>query len=635
MNYKTIVIGVSIFVSMVACAGYYFYDYFQEHQKFATQIILTIIDDTEPSMYRKEIDSKGLLKRGTMGACTTKLLAALLEEQCIVIVSSSVVKHLMNYLETFDLKGNPFNLVPSKKIEPGNWIKKRVSDYLYVLIPKNYIHRRRNYRELKKLDIKKQENAPTLDELTIGMPFTSWADFNDDVFMDAAHHKGVEDYPEQLVERRLLQAGEDTFGCYERNLSWLSDHFIQKLPDMFIPRTYYKDFSEYMPQSIVIAGGHGSNYCSLDQMIQDLQGYGDQFKKEQESLCALKAKGRRVYYGGALSGLTSEDFGSFLDFLEKNLVVKLFVFSTCYGAEINTQEALGHGEEEKRVSFPLIAGALSNAPSTSGTLKRESWDKRNARDIRISLRKPLYKNFFDELNKYEDPSHENFLIALEHIYSFSEKSSESYNNIPSIKHPNKPWKVFEKSRILLIDNTVVQENILPTHQLDISRLFNAKRKHFKLDFTFDHHVKKEEDPYIVLLALDEIPCELIFSNNTSYDVPAFISVIPGDVRHHFTKINAPHFILSSLLKAFFMIPDLQEHKTFTIDELIIQNDTSVLPKTYEVLVLKNVVIINRPNMNGDDDYSFKTVSFEYDNDQWQVIVEKGVPISKSIKKVGI
>lgn len=89
-------------------------------QPFASEIVLIIIDDTEPSGVTRD----GQLKRYEgLGAAGTDLLTALYEEECIIIVSSSVVQYVMRYIK--DISSNPFDLHPKPVIKPQNWIKKK------------------------------------------------------------------------------------------------------------------------------------------------------------------------------------------------------------------------------------------------------------------------------------------------------------------------------------------------------------------------------------------------------------------------------------------------------------------------------------------------------------------------------
>lgn len=581
-------------------------------QKSATQIIVTILDDSEPALYRDEIAKNGTL-RENLGSAATTLLAALLEEQCVIIVNSSVVHYLMRYLQ--EISNNPLGLIPRLTIEPHNWIKKKISDYLYVLIPKNYAYRLSHYKECKKLFT----NSLNAQELTLGIQFKSLRDIGDFDFMNPNNHYHKDIYP-------IKEKSETFYFPYSRltstrQISWISDHYIKHLKNIFITKEAYKNFPHLMPHSIVIAEGHGSPYYSLKRKIKDLEGYGYESQQEVQRLKLLQLQGKIVQYGGQLAGFNSEDFGTFVEFLEENLSVHLLFFNTCYGSEVNTQEALG----DAVISFPIISGAISSGVSTDSIGTYESWMSRNyhdvKRDVEIHLIQPNYKCFFEAISPHTYLSDEVCLQALQHIYSFSKKTSDSYNNIPSIKRQGSPWKILKRPGIIILDEKVTEQQ--NGYSLDISPFLKADTLSIE---------DREKYPEIILVQTTKIPYEIVFSNTQSRDTPAFISVAPGDAVHHFAKIDARVFLLSSFFRAFFKIPDLHETKMFVIDELVIKNNIKNITPN-ELIILRNVVVAHEVDCVDEETIFKKSIFFEHNNVEWQVTTTgENAPLVQCLQK---
>lgn len=480
-------------------------------QPFATQIILTIIDDSEPSntdvvlkpsieTITSCLDSKEDLKGNTKlvtdiaytiyyslntkslttslaetaekyflknkkiqesileckyvlqnnrqetpaksGAMINTLLAALLEEECIVIVSSSVVNYLMRFLQELyshrDYLLNNYNaihyfqssllkLMMKKGEQPEdwvakNWIKKKVTDYLYILVPKDYIGSRKNFKALNKIENIIDVTGHSAAELTIGIKLKGKKTFSDTDFVNPSSHPNKNNY---------------------KNILSVSDHFIEKLNDIFIKQQRYKkkfskkneeELMQLLPQSVIITDGHGSAPDS---------------------------------HYSFMAGLRLDDFAKFITFAEKNIITKLFFFNTCYASETNLKKVIEFTAQEMQqklesisFSFPIISGAIS-ATSAIGAFSFS--------DSKIFH--PLFKNFLDTFNK-SYPSEQQIFDALQYVYIMDPKK----NNVPLIKYKDLPW------RVIGIPNLIVSidETITKTHDknkpLDISTFFKGTQK---------------------------------------------------------------------------------------------------------------------------------------------------------------
>ena len=117
-------------------------------------------------------------------------------------------------------------------------------------------------------------------------------------------------------------------------------------------------------------------------------------------------------------------------------------------------------------------------------------------------------------------------------------------------------------------------HLAATHKgtLDISRFFGGKKQRIY--------------PQTILLHAQTIPFALKISKNPAQlksMPPAILSSIQGNAVHHIKEIKAPQFTLEEILKSFFTVSDIIDHKLFLIDNII----TSDNPQG-----ITNVVIFN-------------------------------------------
>lgn len=557
--------------------------------KFASHLLMTILDDSEPVEYRSEIDAHGNLK-GNLGMSATQLWAALLEETGIIIVNSSVVRYLMQYIATFEqaaqIDGTQYSNLFSlpQKIAPQNWLKKKISDELYVLVPKKYAATLPTYTKLKNLDLSK--SSYTLEELALGIKLKNKTDISDKDFMSVDFHKKKDEYGKHKRESIIEKQGGITTITYE--LSWISDHFIKNINNIFITQQEYQknspSVSDAVPRFIVATFGHGSTYRSIEEKIKELQKYsGPKVTEKIQRLQKLYEKGKRGYTGGQVAGLNSKDFGTFAKFCENNLVVKLIFLNTCYGAEVNLHEALVDTAEDitgelpkLSFSFPIISGAFSTAKAYTSVLTKGGGTSTqttygpNKKIIKQEVTKkpkylavPVFQKFLDVLNTSTTPNHALFIDALQHIYLLYTQTG-AYNNIPMIKEGSQPWQpLLAQGTYFTIDQQMVQKQ--GTQPLTLSN---------KVDLVFP-------DVFYT-------PFPLIMSASK---MPTFISKTAGDAGHEFATIKASNFKFSDFIKAFFTIPDLADTKAFFIKNLEVMN------KNGTAITLNDILIINYARRN--------------------------------------
>lgn len=568
--------------------------------QFATHIIITCIDDSEPSLSQGEIDQQGKLFK--LGAISSTLYMALLEEQCAIIVCSSLMHFLTRYLT--EVSDNPFDLQPKKTINPKNWIPVKIDNYLYLLIPHKYAASIPSYTTLTSKNFLNPTYTP--EELALGLKFKNKEVISSQNFLNPLTYKQYATYPTFEFEEITSTQGSNWIGTITEKIpsSWISHHFIKhfviRAPLIFthktvalvnhgrstilitneeyrelFPKLSETELNKIIPQPIILAEGHGSPYSSLQQKIEELEMaqirnniLESEFTKKLDHLKKLYTQGKKSYRGGNIAGFNPKDFGTFTHFLAYNTATKLLFFNTCFGNEVNIQEALHDIEGEAAVElsntvfpFPIITGAMTNSTAISETQVLESanvdLDTGEKFDIKKYFTKPIFKKFFDTLNTSASPSHDLLLQALDFIYSISPKN----NNIPFIKEGTRPWQpLLPAKKFFSITPEFVQKQKTP---IDLSQQMTL--------------------PDMILVEAYDIPTPFIINNST---IPFIFSSIPGDAVHTFAEIQAPQVTADVFFKSFFPLQDLKETKAFIIKKL------TVLDKSNKPTILNNVMIVN-------------------------------------------
>ena len=436
MNIKRILYLVLLILVFAAGTFVYFWNT-SEKYPFVTQTILFCIDESEPSFYENQRDRAGNLKKNQgPGASAVDFLAAFYQEECIIIVSASVVSYVMRYIH--EVSSNPFHMRPAPSLNPQNWIKKKISDYLYVLIPKKYPQTRINYSDIQTM--RSQGNSSYTDEeLAIGISYTSKEDISDEEFISPYYHKRNTDYPQEFKK--------DLVGEFSAQLPtlWISHHVVTLLDTILIPRSEYS-YKQYVPKTALLLFGHGLKYTSLDERIASLHKIAldnpdakKDVEQEIEMLEKLKKQGEQSYQSGPIAGFEGYDLKRLIEYTQNNARIQMLFIHSCFGSAINLEAALSNSiDEENRlkithISFPIIVTVISSSEAIGGYLLITN--KEGISDFsEISI--PSYKNFFQALTTSNLPHNSDtfFFNAVQYIFLMYQKY-KSYNNIPAIKYP--------------------------------------------------------------------------------------------------------------------------------------------------------------------------------------------------------
>ena len=139
---------------------------------------------------------------------------------------------------------------------------------------------------------------------------------------------------------------------------------------------------------------------------------------------------------------------------------------------------------------------------------------KNKLKVKISVR------YSDFLNKVTTSDIINYReLAAPFVVGFKNEHGLELSHLPQIKFPGLPWfSVIDNDKVVNIGSILAKTRTKP---LDIATFFAKK--------------DKKADPLGILLYAETIPFELIIN---TIEMPAIISMIPGDAIHHIKKISS-------------------------------------------------------------------------------------------------
>lgn len=516
------------------------------------------------------------------GAATKQLARAVYSEAVPIFVSATLWHSFLSFFDT--------------KYQLRAWKSYSINEYFYLLIPKKYI---------KKLPPTKKTDFFTEEETRTGLKISLFKQLDDAFMLQEKNFPSSSDFarkypnPSQQLSQEFLKlfAHETkkniTVPVQKQSNNSMEIELKQKTivtkeSTLFISNQEYAQagIPEYIPQTAAVMLGHGKKQVSLHQEIMALtedhnnpiralsnkqkkelkksspekqkaivDEHKKQIYKKIKKLIIKKKKGSTVYRDGLIAGVVIQDLKEVLQFFNDHLSMPLVMIISCYAAGTNTQELLKNTVSPELLmphKFFLLSGALTTGAVSVYSNYLYSFNK-----------------FFSELRK---PLPIDFAQTASNIHTFydAEAYDENYNNFLMIKPPGLTWMQHSHipGKIASIGSAMTGR----TNELDIA--------------TFFSETKKPQTPSLLLLSTNTIPFPLKLSGK---DMPAIISMTPGDSIVEIKKFDAAHIPLSSFIDAFFKVRSLADFKIFNIATLT----------TKDYPELKDVVIANIPARSSD------------------------------------
>jgi hypothetical protein len=244
----------------------------------------------------------------------------------------------------------------------------------------------------------------------------------------------------------------------------------------------------------------------------------------------------------SIADLSFARFKEFLAFLENTITTKLLFYISCYAAGVNAELVYKDLESgvDKTYPFAIITEALTDAPTEARTLRLKLEKGKPVVQVREN-----YRNFF---SKVASSDVINYTELRPFVATMQKVKESALSNLAQIKFPGLPWfSVLDSDKVVSIGSILGKARTKP---LDIATFFAKKGK--------------EAEPLGILLYAKNIPFELIIDIK---NIPAIVSMIPGNAFHNIRKISSTTNTIEDVLNSFLTIDDLAPRKIFIIDEV--------------------------------------------------------------------
>jgi len=259
-----------------------------------------------------------------------------------------------------------------------------------------------------------------------------------------------------------------------------------------------------------------------------------------------------------IAGMSLENFGSFIDFLNAKIKTRSLFYDTCYagGENLETPFLIDSTSQKKELNFTLISSTTFDLP-TYGTSNEKQEDQRID-----------FRQYFLDINSYFTNNNPPLAEAVKKVsdWSRSYKSNRVVLEIPAVRFPHIGW-----FRILDVDTLLFRLN-----KSVIMRSINKEKYHINIPSTAQ----------MILIETPFIPIPLILQGSI---MPL---LVPTELNtdYYFKEINAPNINLCAQKNPFFNTQDFTEMlsivKTkmanigiFYIESLIIKLDNQRTEKS--------------------------------------------------------
>lgn len=249
-----------------------------------------------------------------------------------------------------------------------------------------------------------------------------------------------------------------------------------------------------------------------------------------------------------IADLKLTQFQDLLNFMEIMIRTRIFVYNSCYAAGVNTELIYTNAEKgiTKTYSFPIITQALTDAPTSGSSPSLLISTDRRTGEVHLNIAPRLqYHTFFERITHSGVLKYDQVIAPL---MSKAGGKMQEIKNVPQVRLPGLPWfSVLDTDNKTISIGSVLSKT--RTEPLNVLLFFKKKGQWAQ--------------PLGILLYTQEIPFELII--NTT-NMPAMVSMIPGDAVHHLKKISSMTQNASAILNSFNLDMEGPE-KIFIIDAI--------------------------------------------------------------------
>lgn len=275
-----------------------------------------------------------------------------------------------------------------------------------------------------------------------------------------------------------------------------------------------------------------------------------------------------------LCGLPTDQFQTWLDFLDTKIGAKFLFFKTCYGGGKGLDLLYQNQKDtvQKTYRCTIASAAVAEVKAVAEIYMNQ------------------FTQFFETLRTDDTIDFVQTLNYASGFLSDEDFQIKYRQNLPLLKLPGLTWvSVLDiPNKIVSIGKTLARSRS-PQQPLQISTFFAGRTE------KRGGPASKVIYPDALLLYADIIPFELVFSRKlppTSLEIPPMmISMISGDAVHECARIDASQFGLFEMAHAYLQVAP---HKIFLFQELVVKNDIINWPteQNASLLTLSRVIFFN-------------------------------------------
>ena len=275
------------------------------------------------------------------------------------------------------------------------------------------------------------------------------------------------------------------------------------------------------------------------------------------------------YAQSGVAGLTLQSLKKLLNYFNKECTTKLCMYSSCFGAGQHTIiPYLDDNGKELLLSYPVILVSLTDAPAyvfgVPSGLKLPPYNEHNmltAVDADRYGLKPYFLQQFATFCEYAKREK----IGADIAKSINPYVQCSFNNCTILKIENMP-----------LIRRAGNSYFIPLDEFGIYCVTASKDQPIDL-----------ENKTACLWYVNKFHGTITASQN----LPAFVSMIPGNQVHYINKLNVQGFDFSHIVRSLFLsIDDIQEQNIYFLDKLccsvmIPEISSTIIHELERVLIL--------------------------------------------------
>lgn len=486
-----------------------------------------------------------------------------------------------------------YTLANATPLNTKNYIFKRVSKELYLIIPINY-YKNRSKKDLAYNKELKNKLAATPIENEIGLRVNHLKDIEDletdtnirasDKSLKVKQPKEIK-FKDRLTKLFVLKNPNNIWAIYA------SGHGLPELPTKAIISQLEKLENLYQKKldskNSLTTQKRNTNFVRSSSRLKSVKKEIDKLKNQLKSLKAIQK--------GIIVSLTKEDFRDMLKFFNDSINTGFLFYTSCFAGGNHLIEPYTENNKPIIFNYPIVSGTLAENMSMQEMpgLKLPPYFN----DLQVNTNLPskytLTSNDVDLKNRWlKIDTTLNFEEFFKGLRSGMHQDKKNFSKLISILHPYCATNNQSKSdficNIPLIRFTGAQYfEILPYDDsfVAVTKDFLGKNR---------SNINLTEKP--ALLFTDYVDTKISIKKPKDKN-PFFacISMIPGLASHTFKAISAPALDLIDVANCFLTFPELSASKIFWIKDLSCGNSPvdSKKTKLQDVIIVRNLVNANR------------------------------------------